>query len=252
MKLSTLLLSLVASASVAFAGEAKITAAADLIYCFGEMEKAFEKRYPGEKITVAYGSSGKAMTQISKGAPYDMYFSADMGYVQKLKDSGFVVSNPKPYAYGRIGLFAMKDRGIDVSKGLSILSDPKVSKIAIADPSHAPYGVAAVEALKSQKKYDSVKDKLVLGENASQSAQFITSGAAEVGIMPISLGYSDKLKAVGNYALLPGSWHNDIIQGYGITTVGKDNETAKKFEAFVATPEARTIFKKYGFVLPNE
>jgi molybdate transport system substrate-binding protein len=146
----------------------------------------------------------------------------------------------------------MKDRGIDVSKGLSILSDPKVSKIAIADPSHAPYGVAAVEALKSQKKYDSVKDKLVLGENASQSAQFITSGAAEVGIMPISLGYSDKLKAVGNYALLPGSWHNDIIQGYGITTVGKDNETAKKFEAFVATPEARTIFKKYGFVLPNE
>jgi molybdate transport system substrate-binding protein len=252
MKLFTLLLLLALSATTLFAGEAKITAAADLVYCFGEMEKAFEKQYPNEKLSFTYGSSGKAMTQISKGAPYDMFFSADMGYVQKLKDSGFVVSNPKPYAYGRIGLFAMKNRGIDVSKGLSILSDPKVSKISIADPSHAPYGVAAVEALKSQKRYDSVKDKLVLGENASQAAQFVTSGAAEVGIIPISLGYSDKLKAIGNFNLLPGSWHNDIIQGYGITTVGKNNETAKKFEAFVATPQARTIFKKYGFVLPNE
>jgi molybdate transport system substrate-binding protein len=252
MKLSTLLLSLSLSAATLFAGEAKIIAAADLVYCFGEMEKVFEKQYPSEKLTFTYGSSGKAMTQISKGAPYDMFFSADMGYIQKLKDSGFIISNPKPYAYGRVGLFAIKGKGIDVSKGLSILSDSKVSKIAIADPSHAPYGVAAVNVLKSQKKYELVKDKLVLGENVSQAAQFVTSGAAEVGIIPISLGYSDKLKAIGNFNLLPGSWHNNIIQGYGITTMGKNNETAKKFEAFVATPQARTIFKKYGFVLPNE
>lgn len=246
------LLSLVLAPMLAFAGEAKVAAAADLVYCFGELEKKFEQHYPSEKLSIAFGSSGKAMTQIENGAPYDIYFSANMEYVQKLKDKGFVESTPKPYAYGRVGLWALKDKGIDVTKGMSVLSDPKIAKIAIADPAHAPYGVAAVNALKSQKVYDTIKAKLVLGENVSQAAQFVASGAADVGIIPISLGYSDKLKATGNFQLFPASWHNEIIQGYGITKNGAANETVKKFAAYIETPEARAIFNKYGFVLPSE
>lgn len=247
-----ILLGIATAATLSFAGEAKITAAADLVYCFKEMEAAFEKTHPGEKLTIAYGSSGKAYTQISNGAPYDMYFSANMEYVQKLKDMGLAVTNPKPYAYGRIGIWTKKNSGIDVSKGLPVLLDPKVKKISLPDPAHAPYGVAAVNALKSQNYYDKVKSKFVLGENATQSAQFAESGAAEVALLPISLGYSDVLKKEGNFYLMPGNWHNDIIQGYAILKWGKDNPTAKKFESFVATKEAREIFKKYGFVLPNE
>lgn len=250
--LITALLLLILTPLIAFASEAKIVAASDLIYCFGELEKAFEKHYPNEKISTSFGSSGKAMTQIENGAPYDIFFSADMGFVQKLKDSGAVVTTPKPYAYGRVGLWATKTKGIDVSKGLSVLQDAKVEKIAIADPAHAPYGVAAVSLLKSQKLYDIVKDKLVLGENVSQTAQFIGSGAADVGIIPVSLGYSVALKAKGNFYLLPASWHNEIIQGYGVTKKGANDETVKKFITYIETPEARTIFKKYGFVLPNE
>lgn len=251
-KILTSAAALILTPMLVFAGDAKITAAADLVYCFAEMEKAFEKRYPNEKLSFAYGSSGKAFTQLSNGAPFDMFFSANMGYVQKLKDAGIVVTEPKPYAYGRVGIWTTDSKGIDVSKGLSILLDPKVKKIAVPDPAHAPYGVAAVEALKSQGIYDKVKDKLVLGENATQTAQFAQSGAADVALIPISLGYSDVLKKEGPFWLMNGKWHNDIVQGYGITKQGASNDTAHKFEAYVATPEARAIFKKYGFVLPNE
>lgn len=243
---------LILTPMLAFATEAKITAAADLVYCFPEIEKAFEKRYPGEKVAFSFGSSGKAMTQIANGAPYDMYFSANMGYVQKLKDQGQIVTDPKPYAYGRVGMFVMNSSSVDVTKGIEVLLDPKIKKIAIADPAHAPYGVAAVETLKSQGVYDKVKDKLVLGENVSQATQFVSSGAADIGIIPISLGYSDKLKKAGKFSLFPAKWHNDIIQGYGITKVGASNQVAKDFSDFVSSPEARTIFKAYGFVLPNE
>jgi molybdate transport system substrate-binding protein len=247
-----ILLSLIIAASSLFAGEAKITAAADLVYAFKDIKAAFEKQNPDDKLSIAFGSSGKAFTQITKGAPYDMFFSADMGYVQKLKDAGLAIGEPKPYAYGRIGLWVPKGKGIDISKGLSVLTDPKVNKIAIADPAHAPYGVAATNVLKSQKIYDKLKDKLVLGENVSQAAQFVQSGAADIGMLPISLAYSDTLKKTGDFFLIPAAWHNEIIQGYGVMKAGENNPAARKFEKFVASKEAREIFKKYGFVLPNE
>lgn len=235
-----------------FAGEAKITAAADLVYAFKDLQALYEQQNPNDKLSVAFGSTGKAYTQIVNGAPYDLYFAADMGYVQKLADQGLAITQPKPYAYGRIGIWATKKSGLDVTRGMELFLDSKVKKIAIADPSHAPYGVAAVGALTSQKYYDKVKEKFVLGENVSQAAQFIHSGAAEAGILPLSLGMAEVMKKEGNFYLIPANWHNDIKQGYALLKNGKDNETAKKFEAFIGTPEARTIFKKYGFVLPNE
>lgn len=234
------------------AGEVKITAAADLVYAFKEMKALFLQQNPGDKVSIAFGSTGKAYTQIMNGAPYDIYFAADMGYVQKLAEQGLTVTKPKPYAYGRIGIWTLKNSGIDVSKGMASLLDPKVKRVAIADPSHAPYGVAAVNALKSQGYYDALKDRFALGENVSQVAQFIHSGAAEIGILPLSLSKADVMTKEGNFYLLPENWHNHIIQGYALLKKGKDNPTAQKFVKFIATPQARAIFKKYGFVLPNE
>jgi len=250
--LKKLFIGLLIIKSLSFAGEINIAAAADLVYAFKEMKTVFEKQNPGDKLSIAFGSSGSAFTQIKDGAPYDIFFSADMGYVLRLKNEGLVIGEAKPYAYGRIGIWARRGKGIDVLTGVSILTDPKVKKIAIADPSHAPYGVAAVNALKSQKLYDKLKEKFVLGENASQAAQFAWSGAADVALIPISLGYSETFKKDGNFYLIPANWHNDIVQGYAILKSAKDNPTAKKFEEFVSSKEGREIFKKYGFILPNE
>ncbi len=235
-----------------FAGEIKVAAAADLIYAFEEIKKVYEEKHKDDKLKISLGSSGKATTQIINGAPYDIFFSADMKYVQQLKDEGFVVSEPKPYAYGRVGLFVLKDKKFDISKGIELLKDKNIKKIAIADPAHAPYGVAAKNSLISQKYYDLVKDKLVLGENVSQAAQFITSGAADIGIIPISLALSETLKKLGEFYLFPKEWHNEILQGYGVTKNGANNKSVKKFEEFISSKEARVIFEKYGFSLPNE
>ena len=247
-----IIFSLLVMTSSIFAGVAKITAASDLVYAFGEMKSVFESQNPGDKILISFGSSGKAYTQIINGAPYDMYFSANMEYVQNLEQKGLTATKPKTYAYGRIGLWVPKDKNINIANGMSILLDPRVKKIAIANPEHAPYGVAAVDALKNRKYYKKIKDKIVTGENVSQTAQFVQSGAADIGIIPISLALSKKLKKLGNFYLFPANWHNPIIQGYALLKYGKDNQTAKKFDNFVSSKEAREIFNKYGFKLPDE
>ena len=246
-----LLLSLLIMTSSVFAGVAKITAAADLVYAFGEMKSLFEKQNPGDKILISFGSSGKAYTQIVNGAPYDIYFSANMKYVQNLEKKGFTITKPKIYAYGQIGLWIPKNKNISLAKGLDVLLDSRIKKIAIANPEHAPYGVAAVDALKNRKYYKKIKDKIVVGENVSQAAQFIQSGAADIGILPISLALAKRLKKLGNFYLFPANWHNPIIQGYTLLKHGKDNQTAKKFENFVSSKEAREIFDRYGFRLPQ-
>ena len=201
---------------------------------------------------ISFGSSGKSYAQIVNGAPYDMYFSANMKYVQKLEKKGFTATKPKIHAYGRIGLWLPKDKNMDITNGLSILLDPRIKKIAIANPEHAPYGVAAVDALKNKKYYEKIKNKIVVGENVMQATQFVQSGAADIGILPLALALSKKLKKLGNFYLFPSNWHNPIVQGYALLKNGKDNQTAKKFENFVSSKKAREIFNKYGFKLPNE
>ncbi len=235
-----------------FAQTVKITAASDLVYAFSEMKSLFEKLNPGDKILISFGSSGKAYTQIVNNAPYDIYFSANMKYVQKLEKKGFTITKPKIYAYGRIGLWVMKSKNIDVTKGMDVLLSSKVKKIAIANPEHAPYGIAALSALKNKKYYNKIKSKLVTGENVSQTAQFVQAGAADIGIIPISLAISKTLKKIGNFYLFPANWHDDIIQGYAVLKHGKNNLAARKFANFVSSKKGREIFDKYGFKLPNE
>lgn len=239
-------------ASPSTAGEVSITAASDLQYAMKDITAAFEAKYPADRVKVVFGSSGKAFAQIENGAPYDMYFSADIEYPQKLRRSGAAISDPRPYANGRIVLWATKKSGIDVSKGMDALSDPRVKKIAIANPLHAPYGRIAKEVLERHGMYERIKNKLVLGENIQQTAQFIQSGAADIGFVAYSLALAPLLTREGSYFLIPTSDHKEIVQGYVLLKPAARNATAALFATFIASPAARAIFRKYGFTLPNE
>ena len=244
--------SLLCTVSMLYTGELRVTSASVLVYALKEIKKEFKKENPDQRLSISFSSSGKAYTQIVNGAPYDIFFSANMEYPKKLYRKGFAISEPKPYAYGRIGLWVPRAGGVDPKKGVEILTDPKVKKIAIANPLHAPYGAAAIDVLKNRKLYEKIRHKLVMGENISQAAQFVQSGAADAGILPVSLVCTESLRSSGDFYLFPAGWHKPIIQGYVVLKKGADNPAAKRFEAFVQSKTARKIFNMYGFRLPDE
>lgn len=248
MKLTTIALLLLATIVFAFADTANIAAASDLQYVFKDMKVLFDKKYPNETINFQFGSSGKALTQIQNGAPYDAYFAADMNYPKKLKDKGLAVGDVKPYALGRVGLMALKTSNIPVNN-ISILTSDRIKKIAIANPKHAPYGQAAISALKTHGLYDKVKNKFVLGENIQQATQYVQTGAADVGIIALSIAKAPIIADQVNFGLIDGKAHPDIIQGYALLKRGENNKAAKAFLSVVESPEGNVIMKKYGFIL---
>ena len=235
-----------------FGSDIKIVGASDLTYALQEIKQKFISKHPNTKISLSLGSSGKAYTQILHQAPYDIYFSADMDYVKRLYKKGFTLDKPKIYAYGRIGIWVANSRDINISRGIDILLSPKIKKISIANPRHAPYGKAAVDVLKNRKIYNRIKDKLIRGENVSQAVEFALSGASDVVIAPLSLAKSKQLEKNGKFYLFPTNWHKPIIQGYALLKRAKNNQDAKDFEKFLQSKEARDIFIKYGFKLPKE
>ena len=241
------LISLILLISLSISGEIRVVAASDLIYALNQVKSKYQSRYQNDKISISFGSSGKAFTQIIHNAPYDIYLSANMSYVERLHKRGLTATKPKAYAYGRIGIWVANSKDINISKGMDILLDKKIKKISIANPRHAPYGVAAVEALKSQGYYSKVRQKLVMGENVSQTAQFALSGASDAGIVPISLAISKEMKSRGKFYLFPSNWHKPIKQGYALLKRASNNHSAKRFEEYLSSKEAREIFKEYGF-----
>jgi molybdate transport system substrate-binding protein len=226
----------------------KIAAAADLRYAMDEVVKEFKKGNSGADIEVIYGSSGNAFTQISNGAPFDMYFSADIMYPQKLKEAGLTLNEPKLYAIGRIVLWS---EILDVSKGLSILAEKPKIKIATANPEHAPYGLRSVEALKFYKLYEKVEKQLIFGENISQAAQFCLTGNADAGLIALSLVLSPSMSGQGKYFLIDEKSHRPLEQAYVILNHAKENNTVFAFAEFISGTAARNIFEKYGFTLPK-
>lgn len=226
-----------------------IAAASDLKYAMDEIVTEFKKINPESNVEVVYGSSGKANTQILQGAPFDMFFCADIKYPLDLQKKGLCASEVKTYAWGRIVLWSAT---IDSSKlSMSILTDSSISRIAIANPMHAPYGERAREALMSLGLWDKVEKKLVYGENIAQAAQFVTSGNAQVGILALSVAMNPELSKKGHYLLIPDTLHTPLEQGYIITKRAADNKLARKFADFMEESLPRTIMKKYGFVLPG-
>ena len=226
-------------------GEVLIAAAADLQYAMDSMVKVFSGKVRDVDIKPVYGSSGTFFQQISNDAPFDVFFSADLEYPEKLERMHKTLSPVKAYGTGQLVLWSNKT---DPSlAGMNTLLSGAVTKIAIANPAHAPYGRRAEESLKYYKLYDKVRDKLVIGENISQTAQFVSSGAADIGLIALSLALSPRMQKAGKYWLIPEASHQPLKQGFVLLQHAKDNDGAQKFAAFVGTPEARSILQYFGF-----
>ncbi|HEX4209050.1 MAG TPA: molybdate ABC transporter substrate-binding protein [Candidatus Binataceae bacterium] len=227
-----------------------IAAAADLTFAFKEVVPQFEHE-SGDTVKLSFGSSGNFFAQIQNGAPYDLFFSADIGYPKKLEAAGLTEPGTLyEYAVGKIVLWVLNQSPLDVSKGLTILTDSRVNKIAIADPAHAPYGRAAVEALKHEKLYDEVKSKLVQGENIAQTAQFVQSGSADIGILALSLALAPTLQKEGRYGEIPGALYAPIEQAAVVLKASKKKPVAEAFLAFLQKPGTVALMKRYGFMIP--
>ena len=227
-----------------------IAAASDLVFCLDEMNAAFRKLAPAADLKVTAGSSGNFFAQIKNGAPYEVYLSADMQYPKDLAKDGFAdLASLTPYAIGRIVLWTVNPQ-IDVSRGLAVLTDPAVKRIAIANPEHAPYGRAAKAAIEAAGLWNQVSARIVMGENISQTAQFVQTGNAEAGLVALSLVKATKMAGIGNYFLIPASVHPALAQGAILTTKGVANPLARQYMQFLRSAEARVIFDRYGFTLP--
>ena len=225
----------------------RLAAASDLQGALGGVIARFEKE-TYLRVQPVFGSSGNFFAQILNGAPFDAYLSADIDYPRRLLDAGLGEPGTLvPYAVGRLVLWTRRDSGIDPTRGLAALLDPKVKRIAIANPEHAPYGRAAVAALKRQGLYDEVQPRLVLGENVTQALQFAHSGNAEVGIVARALAVAPALAAAGTYADVPAAWHPPIEQGALVLKRARNMSAAKQFLSFLQRPDIVEYLRTMGF-----
>jgi len=239
-----------ALAPVAGAGSLTIAAASDLQFAMREIVAGFRDAHPDDSVEVIYGSSGKFSAQIANGAPFDMFFSADISYPRALEQQGLTSGPAQPYAVGRIVLWSLKPELGRLS--LRELPTAAIRKFAIANPDHAPYGKRALEALEYANVWMAMAPKLVRGENIAQAAQFIDSGAADAGIVALSLVLAPGMQGRGAWTLIPDAWHAPLEQGYVITRRATGNPLAAAFAAWIDSAAAQAVMRRYGFVLPGE
>ena len=248
---SLLLLGVFTAEGSAAADELRVAAASDLQFALRDLSVQFQKK-TGHTVSITYGSSGNFYSQIENGAPFDLFFSADIEYPRKLESVG--LAEPRTlykYALGRIVIWIPGDAKLDLAKlKWNTLVDPAVQKIAIANPAHAPYGRAAVAALKTAGIYEKVATKLVYGENISQAAQFVESGNAQAGIVALSLALSPAMRDKGKRWEIPAQAHPPIEQAVIILRSSTKKETARVFLDFVKSQESQKILASYGFQIP--
>jgi molybdate transport system substrate-binding protein len=234
---------------LARAQQITVAAASDLQFVLPQVAARFEQQ-TGHHVELTFGSSGNFFAQIQNGAPYDLFFSADLDYPRRLEAAGLTEAGTYAYATGKIVLWAPAASKLDLSRGLAVLLDPSVKKVAIANPQHAPYGRAAVAALRSRKIYDQVSGKLVLGENISQAASFVVSGSADAGILALSLALAPSMKEKGRYYEIPSQDYPPLEQAAVVLKSSRQKEIARKFLSFCATREVLNLMKNYGFSSP--
>lgn len=243
---------LVAAGATAAPSMLQVAAASDLRFALDEIARLFE-RDAGVRVRLTYGSSGQLATQVAEGAPFDVYFSANEAFVRALAEGGHIRSGTvQLYAIGRVVLWARRDSWLDVGQGMAALTDPRVRFVAVANPAHAPYGAAAVETLRRSGIYERVAPRLVLGENVSQTLQFVQTGNADVGIVALSLAVAPAVRGGGRYWLVPSYLHRPIRQAAGVVTRSRAAEAAAAFLAYVNGPTGRPVMRRFGFVLPGE
>lgn len=226
-----------------------IAAAADLKFALDDVIEQFQPDHPDASIDVSYGSSGNFRTQILQGAPFDLYFSADIAYPHELAEAGLVTGAVRPYGIGRLVLWSTRRDASALT--LPDLRRAEFNRIAIANPRHAPYGLRARQALEAMGLWTELEHRIVYGENVAQAAQFVESGNAQIGIIALALALNPTLTERGGYTLIPAPLHEPLLQGYVITRRGADNPLAHAFAAQIDTPAARAILRRYGFELPD-
>ena len=238
--------------SAAHTQDITVAAASDLNYALKDLASRFEKK-TGDQITLSFGSSGNLYSQIQGGAPYDLFFSADIAYPQKLAAAGLVESSSlRTYAIGHLVLWVPNSSSFDPQKlKMDFLLQRAVQRIAIANPAHAPYGRAAMAALEHFALKDKVAGKLVFGENISQAAQFVQSGNAQAGLIALSLAVSPAMKGSGRYWELPADSYPELQQGVAVLSASKHKPAAKAFLDYVLSAEGETVLEQYGFRVPS-
>ncbi|MGF1675745.1 MAG: molybdate ABC transporter substrate-binding protein [Rivularia sp. (in: cyanobacteria)] len=224
-----------------------VSAASDLNYVFKEIGALWEKE-TGNKVTFNFGSTGKLAQQIERGAPVDLFAAANKSFIEDLDKKELLVSNTKAlYGRGRITLWTREDSKLN-PKNIRDLTKAEYQRIAIANPDHAPYGMAAREALQSVGIWDAIKPKLVMGENISQTKQYAETGNVDVGIVALSLS----VDRPGKWELIPENLHKPIDQMLAVVKKSKHQQEAQQFAEFINGAKGRPLMKKYGFVLPGE
>lgn len=235
-----------AASSTPAVAEITVAAASDLRPAFEELGAAFTAE-KGTKVTFTFGSSGQLREQVINGAPFDLFASANVAFVDEVIESGRGVAATKAdYAFGRIVLWSPS--GVERPARVEDVTGPAFRRIAMANPEHAPYGLAAKEALEAVGVYDEIENRLVYGENISETFEIAKSGNADVGIVALSLAIADG----SEYTLIPEELHNPLQQALVVTSTGAHGDAATAFAAFISSPAGREVMVRYGFTLPGE
>jgi molybdate transport system substrate-binding protein len=236
---------------VAAAESLTVAAAADLTFAFRDVAAQFQQQN-ADQLRISYGSSGNFFSQIKNGAPYDVFFSADVQYPQKLATAALIEPGTiYLYAAGKIVIWVPAASKLDLRRGLDVLLDPGINRIAIANPEHAPYGRAAVAAMQHDAIYDKVKAKVVMGEDISQAAQFVQSGNADTGILALSLALAPPMKERGRFVIIPLNDYPPIVQAACVIKATQHPELAKRFMEFMKQPATVAKMAEHGFVPPT-
>ncbi len=248
--------------------QVRVAAASDLKFVMPELVRAFEAANPTVRVTVVYGSSGNFCAQLKAGAPFDAFFSADVSYARELFAAGLTTTKPQQYALGRLVLWTTKHSGIDLRDGLAVLRKPHIRRIAIANPTHAPYGKRAQEALQrsapvtladgtSTTLWSTVRSAIIFADNIAQAAQYAQTGDAQVALLSLSLALAPALSEHGVYALVDSALHEPLEQAFVVMQPKKPSISAaerkracEQFCAFVLTAPAQRILRRFGFSLP--
>lgn len=232
--------------------ELVVAAAADLSSALKEVADLYQKK-TGARVRLSFGASGALTQQIQNGAPFDIFFSADMDYPRQLIAGNQADANSLyQYATGKLVLWVPADSPLDPDHaGIRTLLDPSVKKIAIANPQHAPYGRAAVAALQHAGIYDQVSGRLVMGESVAQAAQFAESGNAQVGFVALAHAVAPGMKGKGRYWEVPADYYPALAQGVVIVSHAQHKQEAADFLDFIKSREIEQIFQRYGFTSPS-
>lgn len=225
--------------------EITVAAASDLMQAFEEIGREFESAHK-TKVVFVFGSTGLLTKQIENGAPMDLFAAANVSYIDQLEQKGLIIPDTKAiYGRGRITLWTNADSNLRL-EGIADLARPEVTRIAIANPDHAPYGLAARQALETVGIWERVKPKLVYGDNIRQTLQYAETGNVDVAIVALSLS----LQSRGRWTLIPEELHKPIDQALAVIKSTQNEATARAFATFVKGQQGQAILQKYGFSFP--